>query len=74
MPTSIPIVDADYVPTQRLDDLLAGLSRLDVVKIDIEGHEPIAWAGLKSLVAKHRPLIFTEFSPVAIRKSLACRP
>ena len=57
----------DYVPTQRLDDLLAGLSRLDVVKIDIEGHEPIAWAGLKSLVAKHRPLIFTEFSPVAIR-------
>lgn len=58
--------DTDYVPTQRLDELLAELKRLDVIKIDIEGHEPIAWDGLKSLVHDHRPLIFTEFSPVAI--------
>lgn len=58
---------SDFVPTHRLDRLLPDIGRLDVVKIDIEGHEPIAWEGLKSLVAKHRPLIFTEFSPVAIR-------
>ena len=57
----------EYVPTQRLDELLAGIRRLDVVKIDIEGHEPRAWIGLSALIAKFRPLIFTEFSPVAIR-------
>ena len=40
----------DFVPTQRLDFLLAAIERLDVVKIDIEGHEPIAWKGLKSVM------------------------
>jgi FkbM family methyltransferase len=57
----------DFVPTQRLDFLLHGIQRLDVIKMDIEGHEPIAWTGLKTLVAKFKPLIFSEFSPVAIR-------
>ena len=28
-----------FVPAQRVDFLLAGLDRLDVIKIDIEGHE-----------------------------------
>ncbi|MEO7326052.1 MAG: FkbM family methyltransferase [Dokdonella sp.] len=56
-----------FVPAQRIDALLHGLDRLDVIKIDIEGHEPIAWPGLEALVSKHRPVIFTEFSPVAIR-------
>ncbi|MEZ5460908.1 FkbM family methyltransferase [Dokdonella sp.] len=62
-----PSSSVDFVPTQRLDFLLHGISRLDVVKMDIEGHEPIAWKGLKSLVKKFQPRIFTEFSPVAIR-------
>lgn len=56
-----------YVPTQRLDDILATLSRLDVVKIDIEGHEPVAWRGMRSLLEKHRPSVFSEFSPIAMR-------
>lgn len=59
----------DFVPTQRLDFILASIPRLDVVKIDIEGHEPFAWKGLRSLVERHRPRIFSEFSPVAIRNS-----
>lgn len=57
----------EFVPTQRLDFLLAGVPRLDVIKIDIEGYEPVAWGGLKTLVEKHRPLVFSEFSPIAIR-------
>lgn len=60
-------VAAQFVPTQRLDFLLAGVPRLDVIKIDIEGYEPVAWGGLKTLVEKHRPLVFSEFSPIAIR-------
>lgn len=56
-----------FVPAQRVDFLLAGLDRLDVIKIDIEGHEPIAWPSIEVLVRKHRPIVFTEFNPVAIR-------
>ena len=65
---------SDYVPTQRLDALLATIKRLDVVKIDIEGHEPVAWKGLRSLVARHRPLIFSEFNPMAIRNHSRMMP
>lgn len=32
-----------YAQTRRLDDLLAGEERFDVVKFDIEGHELHAW-------------------------------
>jgi FkbM family methyltransferase len=55
------------VPIHRLDDVLATLPRLDVVKIDIEGHEPAAWRGMKGLIDKHRPIVFSEFSPIAMR-------
>jgi FkbM family methyltransferase len=65
---NVGVSDAvDFVPTQRLDFVLSGIPRLDVVKMDIEGHEPLAWRGLKSLIHKHRPRIFSEFSPIAIR-------
>jgi len=43
-----------------------------VIKIDIEGYEPLAWKGIRSLVDRFRPLIFSEFSPVAIRNTF-CR-
>jgi FkbM family methyltransferase len=56
-----------FVPSQRVDFLLAGLDRLDVIKIDIEGHEPVAWPSIEVLVRRHRPIVFTEFNPVAIR-------
>ncbi|MDP1822131.1 MAG: FkbM family methyltransferase [Archangium sp.] len=70
---SVASADA-FVPAQRLDFLLSGLDRLDVVKIDIEGHEPVAWSGLKSLLERHRPRIFTEFSPTAIRNHSRIEP
>lgn len=55
------------VPTCRLDDLLGNMPRLDLVKIDIEGHEPVAWKGIQTLVQKYRPDVVSEFSPVAMR-------
>jgi FkbM family methyltransferase len=63
-----------FVPAQRIDFLLHGLDRLDVIKIDIEGHEPIAWPGLEALVSRHRPIIFSEFSPVAIANHSRVEP
>ena len=62
------------VPTQRLDFLLHGIDRLDVIKMDIEGHEPMAWPGMESLVRRYRPVIFSEFSPVAIRNHSRVAP
>lgn len=63
---SASMADA-FAPTQPVHALLQGVERLDVIKIDIEGHEPLAWPGIEPLVRKHRPVIFTEFNPVAIR-------
>ncbi|MCR6701372.1 MAG: FkbM family methyltransferase [Dokdonella sp.] len=60
------VADA-FVPTLRLDEVLAYLDRIDVLKIDIEGHEPMAWPGIANLVSRHRPMVFSELNPVAIR-------
>lgn len=53
-------------PTVVLDEVLAGLSRLDLVKIDIEGMEPRAVRGLRATLARLRPALITEFHPLAI--------
>ncbi len=67
-------VMAEYVPTQRLDELLAAVDRLDVIKIDIEGHEPLAWRGIEPLVRRFTPMVFTEFNPLAIRNHARVAP
>lgn len=63
---SASMADA-FAPTQPVHALLHDIDQLDVIKIDIEGHEPLAWPGIEPLVRKHRPVIFTEFNPIAIR-------
>ncbi len=62
-----PALADAFAPSQQIDFLLNGLDRLDVIKVDIEGHEPVVWPSLDALVRKHRPLVFTEFNPTAIR-------
>lgn len=52
-----------FVQSAALDDLLGHLPRLDFVKLDIEGHEPAALAGMWQLIARHRPVVLTEFNP-----------
>lgn len=54
------VVYAQAVP---LDEELAGLDRIDLVKMDVEGHEPRALAGAAALIRKHRPTLVTEFNP-----------
>lgn len=63
-----------FVPTQSIDAILNDIDRLDVIKIDIEGHEPVAWPGLEVLVRKYRRTVFSEFSPVAIRNHSRVEP
>ena len=46
----------------RLDRLLSG-ERIDVMKVDVEGHEPPALRGAEGLLRACRPAILLEFSP-----------
>lgn len=48
-----------------LDSFLES-TRIDVVKLDIEGHEPFALQGMKQLLQQNQPIIFTEFAPVSL--------
>jgi FkbM family methyltransferase len=57
-----------------LDDFLADLPRIDLVKLDIEGAEPRAWQGMRQLIQCHRPYIVSEFFPDFIRLTSQIRP
>lgn len=50
-----------------LDQVLADEPRLDLVKLDIEGAEPRAVAGMMDLLQRHRPVLLLEFSPHLIQ-------
>jgi FkbM family methyltransferase len=51
----------------RLDDFLKDEPRIDLVKMDIEGAEGLALAGMRQLLLRHRPILFTEFNPNALQ-------
>lgn len=48
------------VPTRTLDEALTGLTRLDLIKLDIEGGELDALRGARGLVERFRPAIVFE--------------
>ncbi|HEX3088127.1 MAG TPA: FkbM family methyltransferase [Ilumatobacteraceae bacterium] len=48
------------VPTVRFDDL--DMPGVDVIKIDVEGAEPIALRGASATIARDHPVIIFEFS------------
>lgn len=52
------------VPVRRLDSVLLelGIERLDFLKIDVEGGETPVILGASETIARHRPIIFTEFN------------
>ena len=57
------------VATTSLDAALADLARVDVVKIDAEGAEPLIWAGMSATVARNPGIrIFIEFAPGLLQR------
>ena len=57
---------ADLVQAVTGDMILADLTRLDLVKIDIEGHEPEALAGMMRSIERLRPTFLLEFNPLRL--------
>ena len=59
------------VPVEPLDAALsaAGVSRVDLMKIDVEGAEPLVLEGAASTIAAHQPTLVTEFFPLALDTS-----
>ncbi|NJN16514.1 MAG: FkbM family methyltransferase [Oscillochloris sp.] len=58
---------ARIVQAVALDPLLAA-ERVDLIKMDIEGAEGLALAGMEQMINTWRPVIITEFSPGALQR------
>jgi FkbM family methyltransferase len=57
--------DRVAVPAARIDDLIAG--PIDLIKIDIEGHEPAAVHGMRAVIERSRPIIISECNEYWLR-------
>ncbi len=55
------------VPSVVLDEILGNELKIDLIKIDVEAHEPEAVRGMEGLIKKLRPKIITEFHPWAMK-------
>ena len=49
----------------RVDDILQG--PIDVIKMDIEGHEPAGINGMQCIIAENRPIILSEINEYWLR-------
>ncbi len=63
-----------FASVRTLDWATAGLDRIDLMKIDIEGHELFAWRGARDMLARCRPRVVSEFHPLATRENSGADP
>jgi FkbM family methyltransferase len=67
-------LDVTIVQGVKLDDLLSGEPRIDIIKMDIDGNEPCAIAGMLEVIEKHRPVIMAEFFPKGLKELAGIDP
>lgn len=67
-------VETFTVEAVTLDDALADVGRVDVIKMDVEGSEARAWRGMQEVVRRHKPVITFEFSPIQLRHTSEVDP
>ncbi|MET0232084.1 MAG: FkbM family methyltransferase [Rhodanobacteraceae bacterium] len=63
-----------YAQALRIDELARGLAKIDLVKLDIEGFELLAWRGFRDSLARHRPRVLSEFHPYCMRQFVDVEP
>ena len=51
------------VPCQTIDNLYKDKQRVDILNIDVEGHDGNVILGARQTIEKHKPLIVIEFLP-----------
>lgn len=66
--------DDTVVQGVTVDEIVEREPRVDIIKIDIEGHEPFALRGMQQTIARHHPLLLTEFHPKLMRDHAGCDP
>jgi hypothetical protein len=69
-----PTACLTQVHAVALDTFLEDEPRVDLIKMDIEGAEGLALKGMIKLLKRHRPILFTEFSPNALRGTSGTSP
>ncbi len=68
------LMNAQFLQSIRVDELLQNEESIDVVKMDIEGYEPLALKGMGQIIKKHKPMILTEFSPWHVKHRTQTEP
>ncbi len=63
-----------YIQAVVLDEILISVPRIDALKMDIEGFEPLALRGMLKIIEKHKPALVTEFSPWHIEHRCGLQP
>ena len=67
-PPPAPVRASYVVAAHPLDELLerGGTSHVDVMKIDVEGAEPMAVRGARRMLQRDHPVLVSEFYPLAL--------
>lgn len=52
---------AEEVETVTIDSVVSSFTKIDFIKIDVEGAEQQTWAGMKNMWRRHRPVTLLEF-------------
>jgi FkbM family methyltransferase len=53
----------------RAEDALLPYTKIDLIKIDVEGYEYQALLGLERIIARDKPVLFIEYSPTFYKRS-----
>jgi FkbM family methyltransferase len=60
------VIKGSTIKTMRLDDL--GLDELALLKVDVEGSEPLVLDGAKDTIARCKPMVLVEINIPALSK------
>lgn len=69
-----PVTRSGSVDAVALDNVFRAETRVDLIKMDIEGAEGLALRGMKELLRHNHPVVVSEFSPHALSKTSQIAP